>query len=460
MNKRSSIANSVFGVFLTLLLGGCAGLNALSESTKTAPQKVRIEMAKAITGQTLAPESPTTQFTATDPFAYAWVELHELSGQHSLRWRWYGPDGTLYADKIARHRIGEVGKRHSYVRSAHRIKINGDAAETMPGIWKVEAVMDGRPIAKQAFQIAPHKLIMSDVDTLTNRSSQKNPNAYAVIVGIESYHDTHIAPVDFAQRDAEIIKHYLVNLMGYQEKNIKTLINGNATLAKLKYSLETWLANQVNEDSEVFVYYAGHGTSIYNSETEKTSGGLVPFDGDRADLKEIIYPVDSLHTALGALPSKKIVVAMDACFSGGGRSIAKQGARPMLLTAPTVVADDKLIVFSASQANQISSAFHEEGHGIFTYYFLKALRGAADTNADGIVDIEETFTYIKPKIETQARRLGEEQTPDLSPSLDFLEFFDRANVPLVTLPQGHSMRATEATMDDLMQEMRQKTRTR
>lgn len=406
-----------------------------SSNTTTAPQKVRIELAKAITGQTLAPESPTTQFTADDPFAYAWVELHELSGQHSLRWRWYSPDGTLYVDKIARHRIGEAGKRHSYVRSSHRIKINGDAAETMPGVWKVEAIMDGRPIAEQAFRIDPRELIVSDVDTLPDLSPRANPNAYAVIVGIESYQDTQIAPVDFAQRDAETMKHYLINMMGYQEKNIKALINEDATLGKLQYFLETWLANQVNKDSEVFVYYAGHGTTLYNPETMQASGSLVPFDGERADLKQIVYPVEKLYTTLGTLPSEKIVVAMDACFSGGGRSIAKQGSRPMLLTAPTILSDNKLVVFSASQANQVSSSFEQEGHGIFTYYFLKALRGAADTNADGIVDIGETFSYIKPNIEKQARQLDEEQTPELSPPLHLLADLNRANMPLVTLPQ-------------------------
>jgi hypothetical protein len=37
-------------------------------------------------------------------------------------------------------------------------------------------------------------------------------------------------------------------------------------------------------------------------------------------------------------------------------------------------------------------------HGLFTYHFLKALRGQADTNADDWVDLGELLNYMRRRL--------------------------------------------------------------
>ena len=68
---------------------------------------------------------------------------------------------------------------------------------------------------------------------------------------------------------------------------------------------------------------------------------------------------------------------LDSCFSGaGGRSVLAQGARPLVMMTTSTVLPSNIAVLSATQGSQISTSSPEKGHGIFTYYFLKAIKTA------------------------------------------------------------------------------------
>lgn len=254
-------------------------------------------------------------------------------------------------------------------------------------------------------------------------------HAYAVIVGVEDYRD--LPKVDYAKRDAEMVRRYLVKALGYREQNIVTILNDRVTRSQLEARLEKWLPKQVAEspDAEVFVYYGGHGAPDPNS----NQAFLVPYDGDPAFLETTAYPLKRLYQVLGDLPAKQVMLVMDSCFSGaGGRSVIAKGARPMLITVEDpLLAAQNMVVWSAAAGNQISTAFPEKRHGLFTYYFLKGLQGEADANKDGAVDVAELYAYLKPQVETAARRMHSEQSPQLLPGTDLLK--ERAKVRLVDL---------------------------
>ena len=254
-------------------------------------------------------------------------------------------------------------------------------------------------------------------------------HAYAVIVGIEEYRD--LPKVDYAKRDAEMVKQYLTKSLGYREQNVVMLLNDRATRSQLSARLEKWLHKQVadHKGSEVFVYYGGHGAPDPNT----NQAFLVPYDGDPAFLEETGYPLKHLYKVLGDLPAKQVTVVMDSCFSGaGGRSVIAKGTRPMLVTIENpLLASQNMVVLSAAAGNQISSAFPEKRHGLFTYYFLKGLQGEADANRDGAVDIEELYDYLRPQVETAARRANAEQSPQLLPSTDVLG--ERAKLHMIDL---------------------------
>lgn len=280
------------------------------------------------------------------------------------------------------------------------------------------AVFGGAELARIDAELAPPASAVKPKD-----------HAFALVIGVEDYRD--LPKVDYAKRDAEMVKAYLTQALGYREHNIVMLLNERVTKADLEARVERWLPKQVgnNREAEVFVYYGGHGAPDPNT----NQAFLVPYNGDPAFLETTAYPLARLYDTLGKLPAKSITVVIDSCFSGaGGRSVIQKGARPMLIKVENpLVAADNMVVLSAAAGNQISNALPEKRHGLFTYYFLKGLQGEADANKDGAVDVEELYSYIKPKVEADARRMNAEQTPQLLPGIELLG--DRAKLRLIEL---------------------------
>jgi len=60
--------------------------------------------------------------------------------------------------------------------------------------------------------------------------------------------------------------------------------------------------------------FLGHGAP----EPAKGNAYLLSWDGDPRFLEQTAMPLNSVYGALGKLKAKKVLVALDACFSGTG----------------------------------------------------------------------------------------------------------------------------------------------
>jgi len=257
-----------------------------------------------------------------------------------------------------------------------------------------------------------HATITSDVDVLPQRETTPRKNAYAIVIGIEQYRQK-LPRADFAAADAKTVREYLTEVMSYPEENVVTLVNDYASYVDMAKYFERWLPNNVENDSTVFVYYSGHGAP--NPLTGDASY-LVPYDGDPSFIDQTGYPLKRLYNALGKLPAKEIIVALDACFSGaGGRSVLAEGARPLVMNLQSSFAlSGNVKVMAASSGNQISSTYKDKGHGLFTYFLLKGIKDEDVVKEDGSLAVRNLFSYIKPRVERIARkRYNNEQTPQL-----------------------------------------------
>ena len=266
---------------------------------------------------------------------------------------------------------------------------------------------------------APAAVPASDVDVPPATRVKSRENAYAVVIGIDTYRNK-LPKADYASHDAEVMGNYLTKVMGYEEENVAVLLNDRAAKTDVEKYIEHWLPKRVEPGASVFVYFSGHGAP--NAKTGDAY--LVPYDGDPAFVDATGYPLKRLYDHLGKLQAKEIVVMLDSCFSGaGGRSVIAKGMRPMVLSVENpVLAGGKTVVLAASQGDQVSSTYDQKGHGLLTYFFLKGLQGEADKNKDGSVDLAELFNYLKPQVERKARRdFNNEQTPQLLGSPELLK---------------------------------------
>ncbi len=246
-----------------------------------------------------------------------------------------------------------------------------------------------------------------DLTEIPKYATGDRPNACAVVIGIENYRD--IVKSDYAAADAKSFKDYLVKGMGFREENIKLALDERASRNDLVKYFDVWLKNRVEKDSPVIVYYSGHGSP------DPVSGEtyLVPYDGDQNSIKYSGYSLKELYSTLKELPTRKVLVVLDSCFSGAGgpRTVLAKGTRPLV----RLVEEDSgnLVVLAATDKSQIAGGYEEKQHGIFTYFFLKGLQGGADTKNSGRIYLGDLYDYLKPQVSRYARTRNIEQDPVL-----------------------------------------------
>lgn len=301
-----------------------------------------------------------------------------------------------------------IAKNNAAIKVLERLRPGGNATTSgaAGGISKAEmeqivksAVAASKPV-EPAAPAAPAE-IRSDVDQPAYKVTV-NPDAFAVVVGVEKYNA--LPDARFAERDAKAMNAHLL-AMGYPQRNIVLLTGSAATRTGLVKNLEAWLPNQVTERSTVMFYFSGHGAP----DAKTSEAYLVPMDGDPQYLEETAYPIKRLYEKLSALKAKRVLVALDSCFSGaGGRSVLAQGTRPLVAKLKLAPEEGRIVSLSASSAEEITGAFEEQGHGLFTYHLLKALSETA-----GRGTVSELHTALTPRVQDEARRQNRAQTPQL-----------------------------------------------
>jgi uncharacterized caspase-like protein len=212
-----------------------------------------------------------------------------------------------------------------------------------------------------------------------------------------------------------------MDTLGFKEGNI--LFELNATKARFEaiFGISTehhgQLYNYVkNGKSDVFIYYSGHGAP----DPESKQGYLVPVDCDPAVVKLNGYPISTFYNNLSKIPARSFTVVLDACFSGdsqGGQLL--KNISPIFITVDNpLITLPNATVFTSATGEQVSCWYPDKKHSLFTYFFLKGLKGEADADNDGKVTISELEQFVIDKTEGvpyYARRLhNREQTPVVS----------------------------------------------
>ncbi len=276
-----------------------------------------------------------------------------------------------------------------------------------------EEIVMTKEIKEKHVEIKKVPELLVDVDVNIPEGRKINENAVAVIIGISEYENT--GSVDYALRDASIIKEYLLKTFGFKEENIIFYKNpGKSELERvfgIKGNYKGQLYNYIREgESEVFIYYSGHGAPGLKDKRAY----LLPSDA-HPDYVEIEgYPLDLLIENLSKLNVKRVILVIDACFSGAyqkGMLIAKASPLAIDVIKPAKRLKNGIII-TASGEREVASWYPEKKHGLFTYYFLKGISGSADKDGDKVITLGELKEYLKKEVSYMARRLyGREQHP-------------------------------------------------
>jgi uncharacterized caspase-like protein len=161
--------------------------------------------------------------------------------------------------------------------------------------------------------------------------------------------------------------------------------------------------------SNVFVYYVGHGAPDLNNQ----EAYFVPVDANPQYLSTNGYKLQTFYTNLGKLQAKRLTVVLDACFSGNSdQGLLFSGISPAVIKVKQGNQLPNGIVITSAGTDQVSAWYPEKKHSLFTYFFMKALQGEADSNKDKAITVAELSDYLRENVPYMARRLkGIEQQP-------------------------------------------------
>lgn len=248
--------------------------------------------------------------------------------------------------------------------------------------------------------------------------------------------------------DARQIRRLLVDRYGFADSDIETVEKTNATKANIIAAFERLIARAKPGDLVVF-YYSGHGTQVPDQPPLDEADGLdevlVPYDANRnadgAPDPKTVFLDDELGALLQRMPTKNVVVLLDACHSGTGTrggGVAKrwETVRRKPSTATVTVSDSLggdllsetvLTAASAEQTARDSELLRpvsEDGNpnvGAFTYALLESVNRKSGESL--------TYRQVYERTAGNLLRLGFQQTPQLEGSNLDMPFLSLPNSP-------------------------------
>jgi uncharacterized caspase-like protein len=118
-----------------------------------------------------------------------------------------------------------------------------------------------------------------------------------------------------------------------------------------------------------------------------------------------------------------VVAFLDACYSGaaGGRTFSSKKTRAGSvddLFLERLTRSRGRAIVTASRPSEVSIELPELGHGIFSYFLVQGLGGAADLNRDGIISLQELYEYLEQQVTAKSRSVGGNQHPVMKGELE------------------------------------------
>lgn len=264
------------------------------------------------------------------------------------------------------------------------------------------------PLQSISLSIEPTGAKSDDVDQIPAAAEGfHRPDTFLISIGIGSYRDQQLSIRKYAAADAETLTSYFQSLGGLPASNVRLLQDWKALRPDIDEALLDWLPARMNKESGIIVYFAGLATVSSSGDVY-----LIPYDGNMTTTSRS-YPLKELESSLARLKAKQTIFLFDGMVLPlGGDSRAKTNDpnwNPSGNSTIHVIAINGFGKVMEDDAHR---------HGLFTYYFLRALRGESDLNRDGEVTLGEAVSYLNQKVVWASRsQYGHEQRPFALPPL-------------------------------------------
>ncbi|MDB4941668.1 MAG: peptidase caspase catalytic subunit p20 [Labilithrix sp.] len=229
-------------------------------------------------------------------------------------------------------------------------------------------------------------------------------------------------PLKYASVDATRVRDVVVSLGGVRSENAFVL--AEPSRAQLFAAVDRARAEAVKHTSSevtLIFYFSGHG------------------DHDAIHLGDDRVLLTDLSAKLGEVPAGLRIAVTDACRATRDKGFTADA--PFAITATNVPQASGQVWLHASSDGEAAQESDELQGAIFTHSWLNGLRGAADTNGDSRVTLDESFAFAHSQTMIRsAKSSGVLQKPEAVVSLreasPVVLTETAARMATLSLPQG------------------------
>lgn len=181
-------------------------------------------------------------------------------------------------------------------------------------------------------------------------------------------------PLKYADADAKRVRDVLVDMGGVKKENAFVLAAPTkdqlfAAIDKAKAEAQKHKASEVT----LIFYFSGHG------------------DRDAIHLADERVLSSDLVTKLGEVPASLRIAVTDACRTTRDKGFVAD--EPFAISATATTQATGQVWLHASSDGEAAQESDELQGAIFTHAWLNGLRGAADSNGDSRVTLDESFAF-------------------------------------------------------------------
>jgi len=221
----------------------------------------------------------------------------------------------------------------------------------------------------------------------------------ALLIGVSEY-GAGIPPLLSALNDVEAMERVLQNPNLGNFAQVERLLNPDSVAMRI--AIQKLFKNAGKEDLLLF-FFSGHG--ITNDDNHLY---LATRNTAKDNFEATAVDANFIQTQSKSCYSKRQVLILDACYSGAfangwhtksiGVDIKKQ------------LGAEGRVVLTSSGATQTSFAQEGATLSLYTQYLVEGIEtGAADTDNDGNIHVQELHTYAKAKVQAVKPNM----TPDI-----------------------------------------------
>jgi tetratricopeptide (TPR) repeat protein len=273
---------------------------------------------------------------------------------------------------------------------------------------------------------------------------------YALVVGISAYKYLPPAPLQFADKDAELF----VKLLSLPRSDgrkvadeIRLLLNEHATRAAIEGEVERLAKENAGspKSNTLLLYLAGHGaypeTQIdpISHRAIEREPYILTYDSQTQDLKTTAYPMQDFRSLVAAQAAHfgRVLVFVDVCHSNQIGTVTSDLKLPAAVQEVFNGHQGEFGMMVATKNLAFESELFGNGHGAFTYFLVDGWNGGAAPDSSKL-EFEDLFDYVKRGVRKVTNQAQTPESQNPSPNLVVTAAIDPASKlhldPAVPLP--------------------------